>query len=332
MDIKKALKNFPLRIALTDYCNLNCFFCSNEGMSYLKKNTTHVNFRNLKYLLKILKEKGLVGVSFTGGEPSLYPSVQDVLDYVNELGYERVYFHTNGTSLTKPLIDNQLSRIAKVAVSIHTVNFDTWQKITRGSKDQFLNIMKNIKSLRKYSENGNLLVEIKIVPLKNINDSKKEIGNFLDFCAKNKFKFKFLNFEPITKNHLKYRVGIKNIINKVEDIGAKELKNDQIFRGQKGYLPLNWFKYKGTKGVIIEIGCGDPKVCRSCFDCNEIFLTPDLAIKPCHMSSKQIKLSSFMENKNKEAIFDAILDSRKFLKEMPGENKKYWQQKDNEQK
>ena len=35
---QEALANYPIRIALTDYCNLDCVFCSNEGMGLTNKN------------------------------------------------------------------------------------------------------------------------------------------------------------------------------------------------------------------------------------------------------------------------------------------------------
>ena len=78
--------------------------------------------------------------------------------------------------------------------------------------------------------------------------------------------------------------------------------------------------------MAIEIGCGDPKVCKNCYQSNEIFIDPDLNIKPCHMRSYKIKLSEYVRKKEEKNILDAIFISRKFLKQSPGKSLKYWQQ------
>src|SRR4030042_2090825 len=108
MKIGEILKKFPIRIALTDYCNLHCFFCSNEGMDTKCKNLHHADLKSLKYLLGVTKKAGLHGLSLTGGEPSLYPSLNKLLEYVKELKLNQTFFHTNGVSLTPSLIDDSL--------------------------------------------------------------------------------------------------------------------------------------------------------------------------------------------------------------------------------
>ena len=112
IDIKWILEHFPLRIALTDYCNLKCFFCSNEGMDLSCKNLRHIDLESLKYLLKLTKENGLNNLSLTGGEPSLYSNIDELLTFVKSLNLKQTFFHTNGTYLTKELIDKHLKYLS----------------------------------------------------------------------------------------------------------------------------------------------------------------------------------------------------------------------------
>lgn len=324
MKIDQILKKFPLRIALTDYCNLRCFFCSNEGMDAKYKNLRYADLESLKYLLRVTKRAGLTSLSLTGGEPSLYPNLCELLKYVKELKLDQTFFHTNGVSLSPSLIDNHLKFFSKVAVSIHTINFNTWHKLAGGNKSQFTQLMKNLEHLSLYSKAKKLIVEIKCVPMKGINDSTKDFKLFLDFCSANKFKFKFLNFEPITLDQCKYQMTLKENLDKVKSAGGVELPPDDKFRGQRAYLPLNWFRYKDTKGVVIEIGCGQPEICETCADSNEIFIDPDLDIKPCHASQFSLPLKSFIKNKEDKKILDAFVESRVFLSKKPGLGTSYW--------
>lgn len=325
MNLKYILENFPLRVAITDFCNLRCFFCSNEGMPQTQKNSTFIDLDSLKFLISTLTKSGLKTLSLTGGEPTLYPQLKELLFFLNTLPFKNKFFHTNGIELNNNLISNGLSRFTKIAISIHTTDLKTWQKITGGTNRQFKELQNNLRLLggNKYNQK----IEIKHVPIRGFNDSLVLLRGTLDLCAENNFKFKFLNLEPIKRDHQHLVIPVRVLRKKLESLGCEPLTEEESFRGQSDYLPITWYKYKNTKGVVIEIGCGSPKICRACFNSNEIFVTPSLKIKPCHMSLDTINLVEIIKNKDEEALCKAIIQSRKILKSKPGENKHYWQEK-----
>ncbi|MBU4370056.1 hypothetical protein KKG58_04880, partial [Patescibacteria group bacterium] len=69
---------------------------------------------------------------------------------------------------------------------------------------------------------------------------------------------------------------------------------------------------------------GHPDVCKACYKSNEIFITPQLTIKPCHIHSCQFELKEFIIDQNKHKLFKTIIKSRKFLKKKPGLGKVTW--------
>jgi len=320
--LKKCLDLFPLRISITDYCNLKCFFCSNEGMPLSQKNKIYVDIKQFKYLIKNLVDEGLKNVSITGGEPTIHPEIIEIIESLNRFNFKNLFFHTNGISLNKELLKKLSKKFTKIAVSIHSANFNTWQKMTRGTKVQFKQILSNLRLLSEY--NDKFLVELKSIPIKGYNDSEKELKDFLDLCNTFGFKFKFLNFEPIIPEQIKLVIPFKKIKKRLINIGCIADKEEEEFRGQSNYLPIKNFRYKNILGVVIEIGCGEPKVCKECYRANEIFITPELRIKPCHISNHEIDLKSFIKQKNKRAIFKAIIDSRIFLTKSPGAGFQVW--------
>ena len=322
--IRKILKEIPLRISITDHCNLNCFFCSNEGMDLSLKNTSETDFKKLVFLLRTLKKAGLEKISITGGDPTCYTKLEDLLKEINDLKFTKSFFHTNGISLNKKLICGELRKFDKIAISIHSLDFQEWKKMTRGKKEQFNKILENLKLISK--EGYGDKIEIKIVPIKNINESKDSIKKILDFCEENNFQFKFLIFEPIRKDHDSLVVSLKEISCLLENLGAKQLPKEISFRNQGDYLPINQYKYKSVRGVLIEIGCGKKEVCETCSNSNEIFITPNLEIKPCHISPHTIDLRKTIINEEENGIINSLLMSRCFLKTSPGKDKKYWSQ------
>jgi GTP 3',8-cyclase len=320
--IEKILTEIPLRICITDYCNLNCFFCSNEGLGSDMRNTASANFDNLLFLLNFLKRKGLKKIALTGGDPTCYPKINDLLGEINKLEFDQSFFHTNGVALTKKLILGELKKFSKIAISIHSIDFEEWKKMTKGHKKQFDKILENLKLISE--ENYGDKIEIKIVSVKGINDSKESIKKTLDFCNKNNFKFKFLIFEPMEESHHKLVVSLEKMDTLLREVGATQLSKEKSFRGQSDYLPINKYQYKSTQGVLIEIGCGKKEVCRACSDSNELFVTPELAIKPCHISPFTLELKEAISDEDEDKILSTILRSRGFLKISPGENKQYW--------
>jgi GTP 3',8-cyclase len=323
-NIKKILKKIPLRISITDHCNLNCFFCSNEGMNLNLKNTCEADIENLFYILKLLKKNGLQKVSITGGDPTCYPQLERLLKAINKLKFERTFFHTNGVALSKQILFGELKRFSKIAISVHSLDFKRWRKMTGGKKEQFKQMLENLKLISDKDYRGR--IEIKSVPIKGINDSKKSVKEILDLCEANKFKFKFLIFEPIRNCHRSLVVPAKEVSGILEDLGANHLPKEKEFRGQKYYLPINRYRYKSTEGVLIEIGCGKEEVCKICPSSNEIFLTPNLEFKPCHINSHVIDLKKAVADKDDNKILNSLLASRCFLKTSPGKNKQYWSQ------
>lgn len=324
MNLKYILKNFPLRVAITDFCNLKCFFCSNEGMPPDQKNQKSIDLNSLKFLISILVKNGLENLSLTGGEPALYPKLKELLLFLSTIPIKNKFFHTNGIELNEDLISKGLKKFTKIAISIHTVDQNVWQKITGGSVFQFKKLQSNLKFLGKMKFGPK--VEIKHVVIRNFNDSPEILRELLDFCAKNNFKFKFLNFEPIQNNQKDLVVPFHELRKKLENLDCKFLNLQGPFRSQSDYLPVLWYQYKNTKGVVIEIGCGDPKVCKACFNSNEIFVTSTLTIKPCHMASQIIDLTDIVKNKDEKRLCEVIVKSREILTMMPGKNKCYWQE------
>jgi len=304
---------------------LRCFFCSNEGLPLSHKNIKHIDTRHLKYLIKLLYSAGLRNISLTRVDPTLHPDLLEIINFINKYKFRSSFFHTNGVGLNKKIIKHLIKGFTKIAVSVYSTHYETWSKMTGGTKIQFKKLISNLNILSTFVKKIN--VELKLVPIKGYNTSKKEFIDFLEMCDKFGFKFKILNFEPITEEQKNLVVPYRKIKKILIDVGCKERPKKKKFRGQSNYLPINNFSYKKTKGVAIKIGCGDRKICRECFASNEIFISPELKIKPCHMNNYQIDILDFIKTKKNDKVLNMILKSRLFLASMPGAGAKVWQEK-----
>jgi molybdenum cofactor biosynthesis enzyme MoaA len=291
-------------------------------MDTKERNTTHIAVESFEYLVTTAAKHGLGHISLTGGEPTLHPELDQILRIVNSSSLERTFFHTNGVELTPELICGPLKRFTKVAVTIHASDYSIWHRITRGTKNQYARLWANLHMLGEVGYGQRL--EIKHIPIRNINDSHEMIKKTLDLCARYGARFKFLILEPIERAHIRLVVPLTELASKLEITGCTPLPKEAEFRGQAHYLPLNWYQYKGTKGVAIEIGCGRPDICQICYKSNEVFVTPSLAIKPCHVSPATISLADAVFHRSEAQLLEAFVESRRSLHTRPGEPARYW--------
>ena len=109
---KLTLLDFPGRVACTVFlngCNLRCPFCHNASL-VLHRDGAPPPLPQEELLAFLEKRRGrLDGVCVTGGEPTLYPDLPELLRQIKALGYD-IKLDTNGShpELLRSLIDDGL--------------------------------------------------------------------------------------------------------------------------------------------------------------------------------------------------------------------------------
>lgn len=104
-NFKKVFTDNKLRLAITNMCNLSCFYCHNEGQPHYKES----KFMSLNYVKELIawlldNEIYVESINLTGGEPLLHPDLIEIIDECKKITDE-VRINTNGVLLTEQLID-----------------------------------------------------------------------------------------------------------------------------------------------------------------------------------------------------------------------------------
>lgn len=121
-----------LRLAVTDRCNLRCFYCMpEEGIQYLPKPEL-MTYEEMLSIVGLMVEMGIEKVRITGGEPFVR---RDMLHFLGDLaaipGLRTINLTTNGT-LTAPLVPElKALGIASVNLSLDTLDRARFLHITR---------------------------------------------------------------------------------------------------------------------------------------------------------------------------------------------------------
>lgn len=135
-----------VRLAVTDRCNLRCFYCMpEEGIRFAPKHDI-LSYEEMERLLRILSEMGVDKVRLTGGEPFVRRDLMLFLEKIAAIeGIKKVAITTNGT-LTAPLVkDFKRLKISSVNLSLDTLNPERFHEITR--RDEFHQVMGTLHEL-----------------------------------------------------------------------------------------------------------------------------------------------------------------------------------------
>ncbi|MFH1530876.1 MAG: radical SAM protein [Pseudomonadota bacterium] len=109
-----------LDLRLGTVCNFNCVYC------LVGSEKKHVRpLEEINADLALGRRAGLLGVSLTGGEPTLYPKLFEVLARCRSMGYERIVLLTNGSLLGSP---RNVRRLIDAGVGAFGLSFDTPDK------------------------------------------------------------------------------------------------------------------------------------------------------------------------------------------------------------
>ena len=135
-----------LRLAVTDRCNLRCFYCMPEsGIKYVKR-TDLLSFEELERLVRVFSKEGIRKVRITGGEPLVRKGIMDFLEKLSQIaGLEEINVTTNGTFTLDKIKDLKALGIQNINLSLDTLDPARFKEITR--RDLFPKVNETYQAL-----------------------------------------------------------------------------------------------------------------------------------------------------------------------------------------
>ncbi|MCP3467249.1 MULTISPECIES: GTP 3',8-cyclase MoaA [unclassified Bradyrhizobium] len=158
-----------LRVSVTDRCDLRCFYCMSEDMTFLPK-ADLLTLEELDRLCSAFIAKGVKKLRLTGGEPLVRRNVMSLVRSLSRhlasgaLG--ELTLTTNGTQLAKHARELADCGVRRINVSLDTLDPQKFREITRwGEIDK---VLEGIEAARA----AGLAVKINAVALKNLNEDE----------------------------------------------------------------------------------------------------------------------------------------------------------------
>ncbi|RFZ94093.1 GTP 3',8-cyclase MoaA [Mucilaginibacter conchicola] len=137
-----------LRLAVTDKCNLRCFYCMPEqGLDWLSRKKL-MSYNEMLRMCRVMLSMGIEKIRITGGEPFVRKDMMQLLTAISGLdGLKELTITTNGV-LTAPYIaDLKKIGIRSINLSLDTLDAGRFFAITR--RDEFSAVLDTLQELLK---------------------------------------------------------------------------------------------------------------------------------------------------------------------------------------
>ncbi len=280
-----------VRLAVTDRCNLRCFYCMpEEGIKFLHK-TAILSYEEMVRLVTVLSEMGIEKVRLTGGEPFVR---RDIMDFIKSIAaldkIKKIALTTNGTLTAPHVKEFKNLKISSVNLSLDSLDSKRFFEVTR--RDEFKNVMHTLDELLKYG----IETKINSVVIQGKND--KDILPMVEMARNTPLSIRFIEEMPFngTGHHPKDWVwNHKKIIAHIREQHPSLTKIPDEPHSTSFNYSIDGFQ--GSIGVIAAYT-------RSfCGTCNRIRITPQGLLKTCLYDSGVFNVRDLM----REGATDAEL-------------------------
>jgi cyclic pyranopterin phosphate synthase len=297
-----------LRVSVTERCNFRCQYCMPEKPFSWVPHENLLTYEELFAFVKVAIDEGVTKVRITGGEPLLRNQldvfVKMIADYAPDVD---LAITTNAFLLEDAAQKLKDAGLKRINVSLDSLKKEVAHHIAQ--KDVLDAVLKGIKKAKEVG----LGVKINCVPLKDVNDD--ELIELLEYCKKEGFEIRFIEFMENTHASVKKGLDSTNIQNILKE------KYTFTKAPRVGSSPSQTYIMEdGYKFGIIE-----PHLDDFCSDCNRIRLTAEGYLIPCLYFEDALSIAEAVKKKD---IDEATQILKKVLQNKPEKNK--WGEGDEE--
>lgn len=283
-----------LRLALTDRCNLRCFYCMPEnGIRFLQRKDL-LSYEEMLRLVRVFSGMGIHKVRITGGEPFVRNGVMDFLTELSTIDtLHEVSITTNGTLTRDKIPALEKIGVRSINLSLDSLDQERFKEITR--RDLFNEVFTTYEELLR----SNIEVKINMVVMdgRNIED----ILPMLALTKDQDVAVRFIEEMPFngtngqgnetmwSMSRILAYIEEHHVIQKIQDAPTSTSVNYRI----EGH--------RGSFGII-------PAFTRSfCGSCNRIRLTPQGDLRTCLYGDGVVNFRDIMRSGADDKVLEETL-------------------------
>ena len=273
-----------LRVSVTDRCNLRCGYCMPAGGIAFHDREEHLTPREIEV---VATEAHRIGVRFfkiTGGEPTVRGDLEEIVRRIASLPDVEVSMTTNGTTLARRARSLREAGLARVTVSIDSLQPERFAAMTGGGRLDV--VRRGLDAACEWFDG----VKINTVVLRGENDG--EVEDFVRLAMASDLTIRFIEFMPIGDSACMERadpqgsmVPAAELFERLVDAFGDFAELDA--RREPGVGPAVVYECPGGRGRIGFIHAMSRPFCERC---NRLRLTARGILRSCLFDGGEVDL------------------------------------------
>ena len=288
-----------LRLAVTDKCNLRCFYCMpEEGLNWLGRKEL-MTYDEMMDICSLLVNMGITKIRITGGEPFVRKDIMQLLTSLSQLEkLNELTITTNGVLTAPHVADLKKIGIQSVNLSLDTMDRDRFFSITR--RDELPQVLETLDNLLAHK----IATKINAVVMEGKNT--QDIIPLAELTKDLEVSVRFIEEMPFNGDD-EHTPGIQwnyaRILEKIKEKYPliKKIPDPPFSTSYNYHIP----GHKGSIGIIAAYS-------RSfCGSCNRIRITPVGELKTCLyddgvLNIKDLKRQGLNNDELKTILLNAL--------------------------
>jgi cyclic pyranopterin phosphate synthase len=291
-----------VRLSVTDRCNFRCTYCMDPDHRYMPKLSllSRVEYARV---CRVLAGLGIEKLRITGGEPTLYPELDELLADVAGMGFRDVAMTTNGSTMTprRAARWRELG-LHRITFSLDSLREDRVGAITRARTS----VADTVRAIRIAHDAGFAPVKVNAVVMRGVNDD--ECADFADFAREHGIDMRLIEWMPLDSGRTWRR---SEVVTADEILASIRARHElvELTPGDPSQTSLD-FGFAGdgsddadsdgasTAGRIGIIASVTRPFCGAC---SRLRITADGQVRPCLFSHREFDLKPVLRSGDGEA-------------------------------
>jgi GTP 3',8-cyclase len=303
-----------LRISITDRCNLRCVYCMPEEGVPWKGHEEMLSFEEIERFAAAAVQEGISKIRLTGGEPLVRKGIVAHIARLRELtGIEAIALTTNATLLPRMAADLAGAGLARVNISLDSLDPDTYARVTRGGR-----LEDALAGIDAAFEAGMDPVKINVVVVRSL---EQDLVSFARMTMDRPVHIRFIEYMPVGGEAEPAPGGAcssdtsHQVWTEADTVPSDEILARLVVEGAaaglgtlepvgKGDAPGGWgpAKYYRFGGALGTLGVISPLSHHFCGECNRLRLTADGKLRTCLFSDDELDAREVLRSGTNEDV------------------------------
>ncbi|MBL8876520.1 MAG: GTP 3',8-cyclase MoaA [Phycisphaerae bacterium] len=300
-----------LRLSITDRCNFRCVYCMEPDVRFFPREQL-LSVDELVRLAAISKSLGIQRLRLTGGEPTLRPELDEIIERIGELGFDDLSMTTNG-SLIEPsrLRLWKASGLNRLTFSLDSAREETFAAMTR-SRSSATAVLRAVSDAHAA---GLGPIKVNAVVIRGHNED--QVPLLAELATTHKFEMRFIEFMPLDSGHAwnpDLLVPASEILALLKNAGeVTPLDRERASDTAETYS----FAPHNSPAQTARIGIIAPVTRSFCGSCSRLRITADGKVRPCLFSLREFDVRPLLRSNADDTIIEQFLIDATWTKQ-PG--------------